>query len=592
MFVPFVFALDTLPDTENYFHWAQFFVYAAACVKNKWPLISHERYFERFSTVEGSVFGTRLQDVASFYAMDRIPTPEDMAALERYPFPQAKETALIARYPSQFDCWVDLLKNDNAEFEESLGELLDRITVDFGVKPEGVLVYEYLPKALLRAANQRGVPVIFQSGGIIRPPFAAALNACSLVNANSAGAVKARYEAFLSYRGDVPMLSRKGLLRLFIAERYIADVHGIDDEPAYDIGVLLNNMRIALHYTGREAMGDQELCALAKEKYDKVLIRTRPGYERTGEAMDDSVSCFHFCCRCRHVLGFATKGMFEAMLAKRIPHEYGSFLFHSFTNDGLEDDAKGLAPVEFLNFVLFGLCTPFPWTTDPEYLEFLLSGPTEKQLYMRGFLHYTNGISGEDLALYYGSDHRAYRLGDPLYFTGGHKPHEYAAYYCRGGLQYNSGVCTWSNGESTTFAFDLENPPIRPLTVSVSLHGVVMDWSAPNPTQTVTCEANGVACGTVQLVPDQKQIRFTVPPQCAADTLRIVFRYGYVQPVGVYELAVAFERMEIGEEPIPTDEDAGDCDSAIAPGIPAAPLTTDTRSPQTSEPAASGTLGE
>ena len=553
MFVPFVFTLDTLRNTENYFHWGQFYMYAAACIKNKWPIIAHERYFARFSHVEEVVFGVPLQAVLSSYCTSNVPTTEEMLALKAYPVPQAKEDALIAKYASQFDCWVDLLRNENLEFEQIIGDVLDGIIEDIGEKPEGILVYEYFPKALMQAANKRGVPVIFQAGGVVRPPFAQALNACCLINTNSAEEVKVKYDRFLSENQNVPMLTHKGLLRLFVSEHYMADVHNIDNEPEYDVGVLYNNLQIALYHAGQEYVSDQELCTRAKAKYNKVLIRTRPGFEPTADALDDSPTCFHFCCKCKHVLGFSTKGMFEAMLAGRIPHESGSFIFHSFSNNGIEDDSKGLVPVEFLHFVLFGLCTPFAWLTDPDYLLFLLSNPSEKEQYMRSFHYYTQGISKEDLELYYMTPGRMYRLGDPLYFTSKHKPHEYAAYYCLDGLYINGGICTWSIGDKTSFEFDLTEPVNEPLTISVVLYEVSIDWDSPKPAQTVSCEVNGIDCGFIKLTQGRKYLRFTIPAECFTDKLQVKFRYSYLYPSGNLKMAVAFERMYIsraGQRPI------------------------------------------
>ncbi len=545
MFIPFVFTMDSLELTGDYYHWAHFYMYASACIKNNWPIISHERYFSRFSRVEETVFGTSLRAVLSTYCASSVPTTDEMLALKTYPITQEKENALIAQFASQFECWVDLLNNDNTEFAQIIGELLDRITGDFNDTPEGILVYEYLPKALLQAANMRGIPVIFQAGGVIRPPFVTAMNACCLINTNSAEAVKARYDSFLSKKLNVPMLSSKGLLRLFVSEKYMADVHNIDNQPEFDVGVLYNNLHVALYHAGQEYVSDQELSARAKEKYDKVLIRTRPGFEPTSDALDESPTCFHFCCKCKHVLGFATKGMFEAMLARRIPHEDGSFLFHSFSNNGIEDDSKDLVPVEFLNFVLFGMCIPFPWMTDPDFLQYLLSNPSEKEQYMRSFNYYTQSISKEDLALYYMSNNRTYRLGDTLYFTSRHKPHEYAAYYCLGGLHVNGEVCTWSNGESTSFEFDLTETLNEPLTISLILYDAAFDWNYSYPTQSVACEANGVDCGSITITPGKKYMRFIVPSECFTDKLQIRLKYSYLQQEANLRLAVAFERMYI-----------------------------------------------
>ena len=545
MFVPFVFTLDTLERTGNFFHWAQFYMYANACIREKWPIIAHERYFERLSHVEETVFGISVRAVLSDFCISSVPTTAEMLALKAYPISQVNEDALIAKYASQFDCWVDLLKNDNAELEEIIGELLDRIISDIDEKFEGILIYEYLPKALLKAANKRGIPVYFQAGGIVRLPFAKALNACSIINTNDAEAVKAKYDDFLSKSQSIPMLSRKGLLRLFVSEQYMADVHNIDNEPEYDVGVLYNNVPVGHYYIHEKYMSDYELSARAKAKYDKVLIRTRPGFEPTADALDDSPSCFHFCCKCKHVLGFVTKGVFEAMLAGRIPHEYGAFIFHSFCNNGIEDDSKGVAPIELLNYIMFGLCTPFPWLTNPDYLRFLLTNPSEEKKYMRSFNYYTRGISQEDLELYYMSDNRSYRLGDTLYFTSGHKPHEYAAYYCIGGLHNNGGVCTWSNAESTSFRFDLTQVVNEPLTISVVLYDAAIDWSLPSPKQTVACNVNGADCGYNILTPGKNYLRFTVPMECFSDKLHVTFSYSHLQLESGISFAVAFERMYI-----------------------------------------------
>ena len=545
MFVPFVFTLDTHSSSENYLFWSHFYWYAGACIEKKWPIISHERYFERFSHVQETVFGVPMRWAVSGHCMSNVPTTEEMLALKTYPVSQIKEDALIAKYASQFDCWVDLQKGENPEFEQIIGGLLDRITDDYAEKPEGILTYEYLPKALLSAANKRAIPVIFQAGGAVRPPFAPVLNAFSLINDNSAEAVKAKYDRFISGNPNSPMLSHKGLLRLFVAEQYMMDIHNIDNEPEYDVGVLYNNMSVALHHAGQEYVSDQEMSACARGKYGKVLIRTRPSYEPTADALDNSPTCFHFCCKCKHVLGFMTKGMFEAMLAGRIPHEYGSFFFTEFCNHGIDDDSKGLAPIALLNFVMFGLCTPFSWLTNPDYLRFLLSNPSEKEQYMRSFDYYTKSISKEDLALYYMSNNRAYRLGDPLYFTSGHKPHEYAAYYCTGGLNHHEGFCTWSNGENTSFEFDLAEPTNEPLIISVALYELAIDWNAPNPAQIVSCEVGGVNCGSITLVPGKKYFRFVIPAECFTHKLQVTFRYSYLHTEADLKIAVAFERMYI-----------------------------------------------
>jgi uncharacterized protein YqkB len=132
-----------------------------------------------------------------------------------------------------------------------------------------------------------------------------------------------------------------------------------------------------------------------------------------------------------------------------------------------------------------------------------------------------------------------------LYFTSGHKPHEYAAYYCLGGLHRNDGFYTWSNGESASFEFDLTEPVNEPLTISVVLYDVAMDWDSPNPETTVNCDVNGVDCGSVILTKGKKYLRFTIPAECYTDKLLVSFRYSHLHPSEGFNLAVAFEQMYI-----------------------------------------------
>jgi hypothetical protein len=551
VFIPFIFTMDVGEKRfGNYHFWVHFYWYSIACIKNDWPIISHERYFERFSCVEENVFGCSLHDYMSVYGVDKIPTTNEMMSLKKYSITQTEEDALIAQYESTLDCWIDLLGSDNVEFENIIGVLLDKITDDYKEAPEGVLIYEYLPKGLLAAANKRGIPVIFQAGGIIRPPMAKELNAFSLINEDSYEFIYERYKNFVNESTNIPMLPRKGLLRLLTSEFYLKDIHNIDNEPEYEAGVLLNNSDGALLHVGQKYITDWELCDRVKEKHKNILIRARPWCEPTVDAQDDSPTCFHFCCKCEKVAGFSTKGMFEAMLAGRAAHEYGSFFFHSFCNDGIEDSEKGIAPIEFINFVLFGLCAPIEWLTDPEYLRFLLSNPSEKEIYMRTFEAYTRRLSRDDMELYYSdvdakTKKRTYRLGDMLYFSSGHKPHESASYYCTGGLCDYVSNCTWSDGDCTSFEFDLFEPGNEQLTISIALHDVAVDVNLQNPSQTIFCEINGVDCGSIVLTKISKIMRFKIPIVCNNDKLRIKFTYKCLYDQDGFKFGVAFERMYI-----------------------------------------------
>jgi len=544
MFVPFVYSLDTDEKTENYYFYQHFFWYADACINNNWPMISHQRYFDRFLQIEDEYFGTPLKLIAEVYYLRKIPTYEDMLNLKAYPILQEKENTLIMKYTSQFECWIDILKNDNKEFEEIIEEQIVNIKTDYNENIEGILIYEYLPKALIKVANKYSIPILFQGGGVVRPPFTNDMNAFILINNNSSDYVRQKFDKFL-FKNGINILSHKGLLRLFLSQKFMMDIHKIDDTPEYDAGVLHFNTKTALCHIGSKYITDQEMSDYTKKVFNKVLIRTRPGYQHTNDSFDNSPTCFHFCCKCKHIIGFATKGMFEGMLAGCITHEYGSSIFHSYCNDSIDDVSKDVAPVEFLNFVMFGLCIPFSWLTSVDYLKFIISEPSELDIYNRTYNYYTQGISYDNLKFYYMSSKREYRLGDMLYFNSGHYPHEYAAYYCTSKLYFSNNKYTWSNGAYTTFEFDLVENVSESLELFVLLYDVAVDKNHINSTQIVTCLVNNIDCGSITLTPGNNRMTFMIPISCISNNIQVKFLYSNLNIIKNAEIAIAFTQMSI-----------------------------------------------
>ena len=547
MFVPFVFTMDVHPKTENFYLWFFFYYYSNACIENEWPIISHERYFKRFRCVEdGNAFGGESwrTHLSKYIDTDYL-TTEKISSLITYPIMQDDEDSLISNYSSQFDCWVDLLKNDNSEFEKIIGHLLDQIIIDFGEKPKGILIYESLPKSLLKAAKDRSIPLVYQTVGAFRFPLTNFETGLSIINGYDADIVKSSYENFMLNTADTPMLSHKGILKLFVSDKFKMDIHNIDNEPEYDVGIIFNSPDGAfLLLAQEEYLSDQDMYSRAKKIYDKVLARERPGVNHMNALSDDSPSCFHFCCRCERIVGHMTKGIFDAMLAKRITHEYGSYIYHSFCNNGIEDSEKGVAPIEFVNFVVFGLSSPFPWQTDEDYLHLLLTDLTRNELYMRSFKHYTKSISKEDLEFYYMTDNRAYRLGDILHFISGCKPHEYGTYYCTDGLsRYFSETCVWTQGNYTAFEFDLVELITEPLTILVSLYDVLVDNNLSTPSQTIKCEVNGYDCGSITLISGMKFLHYSIPVEYITDKLNVTFTYSHLEKYNDDYSSIAYEWM-------------------------------------------------
>jgi len=558
MFVPFVFTLDERPWSKNHAQADIFYIYADACIEYGWPLIAPERYFDRFIGVEDPLWGIDLFSMEFFtrrFCLRKKPEINDMLSIKTYAIAQQFEDTMVSKYASKMDCLNDLLTNENVEFEKVIGALLDSIANDFGETPEGILCFEVLPKALASAAKKRDIPVIYQLNALMRKPLytsinhpdSLAINSMSIKYDSALESIRSRYERYLTECKDLPLLSRKGIMRLFFSKNFLKDIHNIDNEPEYDIGVFCNSTPTPMCILGQKPVSDEYINIHARSAYSKVLLRGRPSYSKYEklDVTDDSPSGFHFCCKCKHIVGSLTKGMFDAMLTGRIAHDYGSFIFDIFCNDGINDNSVGVAPIEFINFVVFVLWSPAPWLTDITNLRLVLSETSDREIYIRNYNYCTQQISKEDLEFYYATENRSYRLGDSLYFTQEHKPHEYASFYCIDGVHETQAGHVWSNGSETRFELNLTEPISEPLIFSVVLHEAVLDWSTSHPTQSVRCVVNDFDCGTVTLTQGSKYIRFTIPLECVTDKLNITLSYGFLFKSGDFDIAVAFREMYI-----------------------------------------------
>jgi hypothetical protein len=297
-------------------------------------------------------------------------------------------------------------------------------------------------------------------------------------------------------------------------------------------------------------MGNEELITKALREYrpDELLIRVRPGFSST-LGIDDSPTSFHFACKCKRVAGIQSSGLFEAMLVGRPACGYNKHQFMCFEDNDLGNHEDAIiAPIEFLNFVFFAYMVPMAWITDPEYLRFRNSNPSEVELYMRGFHYWTEGLSDDDLRLYYTTDRREYRIGDKLYFEYGHAPHEYAPYYCVDGFSVQEQGFMWSSGNSSVMIFDLVEPVSGDLTII--FEGFILDIEATNmQARSVYCEVNGLFVDFCKLESNVTEFELTIPERVIADTkhleIRLIYSFAANPPGDPRVLAIAYRSVAI-----------------------------------------------
>jgi hypothetical protein len=229
---------------SDYDHLVPFLKYLDMAKRHGWPIIAHERYFEALNSLEEHGFPeASLSAIQNQWSLEQHPS-EGLDRIKAYPIPALFEKKLISNFPSQLDAWVHLLTHSDENFTRWIEKTLDDIATNHAEQIEGILCF-FVPESLRVAADARKIRIFSNEQGAARPPFYKTLTAYIDSNAYSEGELSQRFARFIRGGAKVPMLSRKGLLRLFAAEEYLKDIHQIDAEPQYELGILLLHAQYA-----------------------------------------------------------------------------------------------------------------------------------------------------------------------------------------------------------------------------------------------------------------------------------------------------------------------------------------------------------
>jgi hypothetical protein len=379
MFVPFVFTLE-VPSDYDYI--LPFHIYLDMAVKNGWPIISHERYFAAIENPAAAYIGSDWLDrYSKAYHFDVHKSVDERL---QYKIPSDFEQGLVRPFPSQLDAWVNILKNDNVPFETLLDRMFDDITQKFGETIEGIIC-SISPKCLKNVAKKRNIPLLHFEHGLFRPPtYQLLTRILDFRGVYGDDELEERYYRFLDEikTNPVPMLSRKEILRLLFHEKLLVDVDLIEKPPHYKMGVLESYYQYGVVYQHTH-MTTPELRTRALRKYkpNEIAYRGHPAHSL--ESTAKYPTSFHFLCDCERVMGVMSTVLFEALLAGRAPYDYGPSAYAFMCGKDIEDDVKIIAPLEFINFYVFGYCIPQVWETNVDYLRFRLGKPSETAIYER-----------------------------------------------------------------------------------------------------------------------------------------------------------------------------------------------------------------
>lgn len=230
-----------------------------------------------------------------------------------------------------------------------------------------------------------GIPTFHHELGPLRPPTYISTAYLDFSGVNGNTEFDRRFEEFLKIANEVPILSRKELLRVVSPSNYKRLCKILDNEERkYEIGVGLQvevDTNLLLFNDGCNWI--DPLLAAKADSTKKILVRPHPsaGYimkkDMRTEIDDLKEDAVEFINKCDKIYCLNSSVGFEAMLLGREAKIFGDSPFRSMCN---MDEATKL---KALNFAVFGYLIQRELLFEDSYYSFRLANTgDEKAIYL------------------------------------------------------------------------------------------------------------------------------------------------------------------------------------------------------------------
>ena len=241
-------------------------------------------------------------------------------------------------------------------------------------------------KCFKETLEEHGIPVIHHEMGPFRPVTYIPTIYLDFSGVNGNTEFDERFEKFLKISNEVPILSRKELIRVISPDHYQELYRVLDNkERPYEIGVGLQvevDTNLLLFNEGCSWV-DPILAAKA-DSTGKILVRPHPaaGYVMKSDArmeIDDITkgNAIHFINKCDQIYCLNSSVGFEAVLLGREAKIFGDSPFKNVCNMDEETQLKAL------NFAVFGYLIHRDLLFKDSYYNFrLLNRRNEKEIYL------------------------------------------------------------------------------------------------------------------------------------------------------------------------------------------------------------------
>jgi len=367
-----------------------------SALANQWPTIAQASVYDNLTTAPTGNWGDGHVKPRS---------EEEIARLDRRVIPDEIEQDIIAEAGGIEDAWVASGHEVFPALRDCVADHLVAIQADYTVG--AVLMWRATPS--VRAATQHfGIPLIDLELASIRRPFYRDTMAYFQFEPHfTSNEFTNRWSVFQREAGDVPVLTRKEILSLFLNDTNLERLATMDQYEEFEFGAALGLANdIEARYTGCMPIKTvlDGIRTLSPE--DAILVRPHPPEQPTFDAdihLDDSADGADFIMRCRRIVSTVSNMGYEAMLYGKTSYVLGPMPFAPAGLPHLDHVDEAVTDLRLLNWITFGFLVPYDLMFSQDYLDWRLSQPlpSEVEIYRRHLEYYLGkwGVPADTLEL-------------------------------------------------------------------------------------------------------------------------------------------------------------------------------------------------
>jgi hypothetical protein len=394
MIVPVLFEMYTA--TQGLWNiWASFFSSFAS--KNDYPLIIQEQYCRLPSSLPTEAV-ERWEKIYDYKAIN----DDDYRKLRLYQIPHSFSELLAKNAGGSInDAFVNIIRDRNSDFEKLIESFINKINNIDKRKISVFLSVNPFP-SLNHIAAKHGITVFSLEDGAFRNPLyrhTALMSPVCINRQEHVDNMRERYEKYLHEHktNGTRLLTKKQILSLMLLPNKLHYLDRLEEIPKYEMGIATGcsgDMRC----NWVSFINDAELLFRANTVFgnNQVLTRIHPAdtmqfgatYPKLITKQDTSKNSIEFILKCKRIGTLISNVSIEAAFWGKSIYTFVPSGPYFKARHNFEEIDDYVIEDSYLNWYAFSYLTPWEYMTDPDYISWRLSKPTELEVYQKHLNYY------------------------------------------------------------------------------------------------------------------------------------------------------------------------------------------------------------